>query len=765
MTVVNGTSYPGVVSADGRYVTSTFAGGILIQKGYSVDAYLQGDIVGSNASGRIAQFDIDKTSDVYFVGQLYGYGVSFPYNSSGTASTASTHGTTYTSAGQPVYQGSTVSITGASVTTVAKASEVPAQNVAVNVPNQTLGGYVVDLRGEAVSVGQTVITVSTSTASGAVPLTNVTIVDSNGAVVAGPVDMTSGSTALTFTNSITYKTGRQVFTIKGKLASGFSNNATVVLSTTPSSQWTNITGQVSGNSISFAGFGIVTMNTMTVKSASLAISMGSQPATQTIVAGTQGREMAQYVFNATQSGEDVRFSSMNLTLGGSGTVTNLTSCQLFDGATALNTGSNTLNPTSATPGITLDNSVTVTKGTSKTLSMKCNIAAGTTGTFIWGITTSSSNPSVTGVTSSNSVTASGGTLTANTLTMSAGGSYVLSKHASSKIYALVPGGTTGQELGVVNLRATNEAVNLTRLGLKLTSGAASDITTVTIWQGATQVGSAQFDVGSSYATTTFQNTANGYVTLAKDQDVQLTLKGDVAMIGTSYSGTPGQLIQVDTAGTEATGVDSGSTLYGTGSTSFAGVRLQKTVPTITYSTTAGTAQTGLNDLLSVVVAADAKGDVTMRKLTFAVSTTTANATTFTFNGPNGNVSSSSPIVTYVSAGSVKVTVFFDSASNTSDKTIGAGTSKTYTLRVTDLSLTGSNSTGSIGAALKADTSHAGMSKATAITSSNIIWSPVSTTSVSSLNDEDNDWTNGYGIPGCFATSGLGQDCTSRTLSK
>ena len=76
VTVVNGTSYPTTVSADGKYFTSVFPGGILIAKGNSVDAYIQGDIAGSNAAGRTVDFDIDKVTDIYFVGQLYGYGVA-----------------------------------------------------------------------------------------------------------------------------------------------------------------------------------------------------------------------------------------------------------------------------------------------------------------------------------------------------------------------------------------------------------------------------------------------------------------------------------------------------------------------------------------------------------------------------------------------------------------------------------------------------------------------------------------------------------------
>ena len=160
--------------------------------------------------------------------------------------------------------------------------------------------------------------------------------------------------------------------------------------------------------------------------------------------------------------------------------------------------------------------------------------------------------------------------------------------------------------------------------------------------------------------------------------------------------------------------------------------------------------------------ADAKGEVQLNKLTFTVATTTATLTTPTFSGPNGNVSASANSTLT----GTTLTVNFDSTSNTQDRTIAANTSKTYTLRGL-VALTGNtNTTGSVSVALKADTAFpalAGfMGTATQLASSNIIWSPSSTSTAAST---DTDWTNGYGLAGCFSTSGLGNDCTSRTLSK
>jgi len=774
-TVVNGTTYPTAISADGRYYTTTFSAGLPIQKGFSLDAYIQGDIVGSNASSRVAQFDIDKQSDVYFVGQLYGYGIQMPYNNNtSTASTLAAHATTYTSSGNPVFQGSTFSITGASATAVAKATEVAAQNVALNVPNQPLGGYIVDLKGEQVSVQSQVFTIATSS-TGTGYITNATIVDENGAVVAGPVDASGLGTSLTFTDTVTYKTGRHVYTIKGKYPSTFTNGGTVTLSFTPSTAWTNSTGQITGNSFTWPA-SAVTMNAMTIRAASLAVAVSATPSAQNIVAGQQGVLFANYQFDASQSGEDVRLSSLGLTASTSVALfstTDVTSCQLWDGATALNTGSNVVNPTitiaaftATAVTFTLDSSFTVPKGTVKTLALKCNVSASALGSLKWGITSTQIGAiSATGVTSSVAVTPTGSTNNGQLMTI-ATGSLVVSTDSSSPSYAVVAAGSTGVTLGAYKFRPTNDAVNLTRVGLKLTntaSSSASDLMTVHLFQGTTEVGMATFVGASTNATSTLTTP----LLLAKDMDTVITVKADLAAQGTSQAGTPGHLVAVDIdtngTNTQATGVGSGSTINASGSTAVSGVRIFKSYPVFTYDTTGATANTGVNNLLVLTVTAPASGPIKMNKLTFTIATTTATLASPTFAGPSGNVSSSTNAT--INALGTAVTVWFDSISNTADQEVAANATKTYTLRGT-VTLTGTNTTGAVSTALKADTAYPSlsgfMSDAVTLAGSNLVWSPESTTSPAAAG---NDWINGYGLGGCFTTSGLGNDCTARVISK
>ncbi len=732
MTNVDGTDYPTTVDSTGKYYTTVFPGGILIAKGNSIDVYIKGDLVGSNSASRTVDFDLDKVTDVYFVGQLYGYGIA----PSGTFT--------------PWYNGYIVTINAGTVTTISKANEVGAQNIAVNVQNQVLGGYATNFAGEPVSVQSQVFTIATTSTTGL--LTSVSIVNENGVIVAGPVDATwsSGNMIVTFTDTVTYPTGRHVFTLKGKVPSGASNGAQITVSTHPSSNWTNVTGQVTGNSVSLSGASTVTMNAMTVKAGSLNVTLSSTPASQNITAGVSGFTFANVLLDASQSGEDVRLASTPVMF--TGNANNLTGCQIYDGATVLNTGSRVINSVSGAVKNTFsfDNTITVTKGAIKTLAIKCDLssAATTSSTYRFSTDTTTGDYSVTGVGSGQTITpsvtsANGGLMTVQTASLA------VSVDSSSPSYSVNSGGTTGVTNSVIKFRASNDTVTLTKIGLSLASGAAGDVTIVHLLNASgSEIGTATFGAGQTVATSSVN------LTLPADTDVRVTTKADLADVGTGKAGTQGNEIRILPLNAEGTSSSGTVTANGTGAV--AGTRLYNTYPTFTYSTAGATLYNGANDLLTLNVAADPMGDVALYKLKFAAATTTVTVTSPTFNGPNGSVGT----VSAPDANNI-ITVTFDSGSNTADAVVGAGTSKTYTLAGTVAGLTGSNS-GTVSVSLKADTASTTFAKA-ASASGNNIWSPMSTsTSVDTGNDE---WINSYGTKGCFASVGLGTDCTARVIAK
>ncbi|KND46750.1 MAG: Beta-galactosidase [Parcubacteria bacterium C7867-006] len=784
---VDGTAYDTTVSSDGKYYSASFSGGLLIDKGNSKDVYIQGDIVGSSASGRTIEFDIYKATDIYVSGVTYGYGITPTQSANGTANVATSEFTS----GTPFFSGSQVTVTGGSATSIQKATSVAAQNVAVNVPNQVLGGFQTDIKGEPISVQSMVynFNYSSGVAASSYLLTNVSLVDENGAIVAGPVDAVNvGGVAqkVTFTDTVTLPVGVKTYTLKGKLPSGLSNGTTIVASTTPSSDWSNITGQTTGNTITLSN-GVFSMNTMTVKAAALAITVSATPSAQSVVPGTQGFTFANYQFDASQSGEDVRFSSVPLYYNGASNAaaadeSKLTSCQLFDGSTALNTGSNVVNPSTATatstpyePTFTFDQQFTIPKGTVKTLALKCNLASSMDNSSVvqWGIKTAASI-TVTGVTSGNDVTE---TVTAsNGQAMTVSAAYLtVTTDSNSPSYALAAAGTSGNEIGRFKITAANETVNLNKIGLKLTNSAsssASDLIAVSIWDGATQVGSAIFTGANTVATSTFTSP----VVLTKDVAKVLTIKADFAAIGTSQPGTQGHLIAIDvngsdTTGTEGTGAGSGSTINlatsgSTASTAVAGVRLFRSFPTFAkVSVPTNTLNNGEQSLLRFKVTANAAGDVGIYKFTVRVATTTATVTGINIRAYTDS-GFSTPVSGLSSDGSLLATALTGTAwgSSSTDLEVFAQTSAAASTTVQVpagatryfdvIGTVASASTGaSVQTQLQGDAAYPQLSSfmGTALQINNdagsnndLIWSPNATsTSVNA----SNDWTNGYGIVG------------------
>lgn len=764
---VDGTAYNTTVSSDGKYYSAVVPGGISIDKGFSKDIYIQGDIIGSNASGRTVQFDINRSTDIYLTGETYMYGITPTAVTAGSATTASEF-----LAGTPFFSGSLVSVTGGSVTTIQKANSVPAASVAVNVPNQVLGGFQTDFKGEAIAVQNMVFTVSTTTGN-TFGLTNVTIVDSNGAVVAGPVDQSG--TSLSFSDTVTFPVGVRTYTLKGRLASATPNNTTFSIASTPSSQWTNVTGQTTGNTVSLSGAGIFTMNTMTVKAAALAVAVSPTPSAQSIVAGAQGVTFANYQFDASQSGEDVRFSSLALTNTGGNT--GATSCQLFDGATALNTGGNVVTTSAATNTFTLDQQLVITKGTVKTLALKCNVTSAASGTFQWGITNIQIGAiAVSGVTSSNSVTATGNTGAGQVMTVGAG-FITVTIDSDSPVYKIVAAGTTGNVISKFKFEAKNESVNLNKIGLKLTntaSSSASSLVQVSIWDGTTQVGTAVFIGSNTVATTTFASP----VVLPKDTPKVLTIKADLASIGTSQPGTQGHLIAVDinsadTTGTEGTGSGSGATINlatagSSASTAVAGVRVFKSFPTLAkVSVPTNTLNNGEQSLLRFKVTASTAGDVGIYKFTVRVATTTATVTginirafsdafTSAVSGltSDGSMLASNLTGTAWNSSATDLEVFAQtSAGATTTVQVPAGETRYFDLIGT---VSGATPGASVQAQLQGDAAYPSLSgfMGTGLQINNdsnndFIWSPnaTSTSVYSSL-----DWTNGFGVLGLPASN-------------
>ncbi len=337
--------------------------------------------------------------------------------------------------------------------------------------------------------------------------------------------------------------------------------------------------------------------------------------------------------------------------------------------------------------------------------------------------------------------------------------------ATSPNFSQVAAGSTGVLLGSFKLSATNEAIDLRQVALVLTSGSAKDLVnnTVTLWDASTSkpIATATFASGvhatsSVVAAGAFRVPTNGSRTFF--------VRGDIASIGIGGPiAASGDVLKValDASNTGlgsayAVGVMSGSNIQATtaAAKSTAGTEILKSFPIITYNTQGGTLAAGTNTLLSLNIAADMHGDVALSKLTFLIATTSAAISNVTFVGPNGAVGTVTP-----PNPSGVVTVMFNSANNTADSIVAAGTSKVYTLRAT----IGAATHAVVAVSLKGDALLVAPSTAAQLSTANMVWSPLSITANPTATTKD--WLNSYGLGGCFAQNGLGLDCAVNVLSK
>ena len=765
---VDGAMYPTVIS--GNYYNATFGAGINIPEGNSVEVIIKGDVV--DGSNRTVIMDIRKRTDVIATGQTFGFGITPPAGS-GTAAVA----TQALLAGTPWYDAITKTIQAGNVTTISKATAVPAQNIAVNVNDQPLGGFTVDLKSEPITVESMVFNFNATGSGGQVEdITLISLFDENGAVVAGPVDATGASAfgSVTFTDSVTIPTGMKTYTLKGKLGTDFSSGQTVIASTTPSSDWTNITGDVTGDSITLTN-GLVTMNTMTVKPATTTVTFSASPSSQNVVMGVSGFVLGNVQFDATDSGEDVRVNSIafNVNTPTGGSYPN--NCLLVDNGTVLT--NTALNPSSdGDKTFTLNTPLIVPKGTVKTAQIRCDVPTNLTANDSARWSLGSTANTATGVTSNATITLTETTGNGGTMTFKSAGSWTVAKDAASPAYAVAAGGTSGVTLGVLRITASDEAISITQIPLQLTnthaataSSSAADITNVTLWDGITQVGTAVF-AGS--ATTSIAYLNSGFM-VPKDDDAKLTLKTDLSDIGTNKAGTEGHLIAVDYDGNAATadskgvGADGGTSIPSTttSDTATAGVRAFNSFPILAKDTQETTVLSdGDKSLLRFKVTADGTDDIGIYKFKFNVATTGVNATAFNVYGYTN--SSYSTAISGVGDNSAKIRatdvaslgattleiVVTDSSGLTSVLEVPAGVTYYFDVRGT---ISGSSAGDSITTQLEGDTAYPSlatfMGTATAIdsdTNDSFIWSPLATSTATTTTD----WTNGFGLDGLPSTN-------------
>ncbi|MCH7883309.1 peptidoglycan-binding protein, partial [Patescibacteria group bacterium] len=241
--IVDGVNYATKVSGD--FYTAIFDGGILIGKGLTKDITLRGDIV--SGSARTVFFDIRKDTDVYVTGETFGYGITVSAVTVGVVDDTNSQFTAVT----PFFDASKVDIA-AGTLVVSSNNTVPSGSIANGANGVPLASFKFDVTGEPISWTELKFTIATTSGGGTDGdelLTNITVVDQNGTVIAGPQDPTAQGNTVTLSDTVTLPVGINILTVKGNLDNDWEDGDTIDISFNPKSDLTSVKGDVSGDTI------------------------------------------------------------------------------------------------------------------------------------------------------------------------------------------------------------------------------------------------------------------------------------------------------------------------------------------------------------------------------------------------------------------------------------------------------------------------------------------------------------------------------------
>ena len=709
---------------DNKVALYKFDSPLVIDKGKHKNLMIRGDTVGG--SGRTVDMSIEKYTDILVKGQLYGFYVT-PTAGTGAASS------------EPYINGTAHTI-GTGSLKVSQAS-ISSSNIAEGATQQVLGAFDFTVKGEPITISKIGWMVHIDQAAGnsnatTSDITNLTVYDADGNVVCGPKDPTfkysSGDESYgvaTTTDSFTVPVGTNTYTVKADLSTDFDANDTIQISITPGA---NITakGDVTGKTVTATPSTEVTSVTQTVKTGALSVSLDPSVTDSYVVKGTNDYVFAKLVLDATGSGEDINVTQIQVTVKPTTASSNeLSNFRIYDGDTELsvtNDSDSDLSSTAsavATSTFSLSETLTIPKGSSKTLTVKANISRSCSSGDVFKVGIGGyQNVTATGATTGSSITPTYSASDGATITIKDTGELTIYASSATPKAGLIAANTSGVSVGVFNVSARYEDVNIEKIYFTATSvnsGGLDQVATFYLYDGDTQIASVtptSSDTTTGQSRTVLVDMSSSPLTVSAGTSKDITIKVDTSPADRFNGlgpGTAGQGFQfsINAVGdVTAKGVSSGTALSSSSKTVSCTMKqftVYKSVPTVTLnndlddgvssgSLTAGT-ETG-KELYKFKVAADEKGDIGIYQVAFLISTSTATVTNFYLEDEEGKVATFYGSSYELASGSTgtgyqHIHVFYftddglapnnasvDSATDVIPYTIPAGSSKTFTLK-------------------------------------------------------------------------------------
>lgn len=380
------------------------------------------------------------------------------------------------------------------------------------------------------------------------------------------------------------------------------------------------------------------------------VTAAATPADQILIIGASQVPFVDLVFSA-GTAEDVRVTRIKLNSStlNEGTTTDVAHIALYEGSTILTVQKSLTASTTANHYVVFSASdflnlsgITITKGQQKRITVKADVpsTASSTNNIAFGIAHAASvtfvglssnttpdptiTPATDSLTGANYVAAGDADL--NLVTLAEKGILTISTNADTPIAAIqsvgsAPTVVTGIAFHKSQFAATLEDIDIKSISVTRSGGSDADFAYITLWDGSTQLGSAQtLSNGSS----TFNFATDSYWRIPAGGAKYLTIKADLNGIeGVGVSGaSTGDAPKLGVDTTVSEGVASGVEPDGDGVQDKLGYiqYLRQSQPTIALaSPISQTYGAGTQELIRWTVSASDTGAIGWEKIVFDVS--------------------------------------------------------------------------------------------------------------------------------------------------
>ena len=678
-----------------RYVTFVLTTPYTIDKGLSKTLSVKADV--ADGSGYYTRLSIQNDYDVVVKGVTTG-GAIQPKDSAGNELTQSD--TQYTNGYFKVKAG---------LLTVSKAAGSPSGSVAPSSQNVVLAKFDLKSAGEKLEIRKMGLQISYDTTSGAKALTGtVNVKDATTgetylSISADTTGLQATSTVTTTTMDTYLHNLSSYITVEAGATKTIEVTGTISSSAASTDDYTAKVGRfytkrISTNDFTYLADSVYSGNQVTVGDVTLTVTKNAAFANTNRAKSATGVKVAEFVLQAS-SADDVRINSISFDVASSSYIQNL---KLMDGTTQL--GSTIGTPSASSNSFTTN--FTIAKSQSKVLSLYADVLSSATNNDGFQVSVASAGVSGYGVNSSKSLSSTpSAALALQTITVKAP-SLTIAADSSKPTSKIVLAGQTGVELNKIRFEASNEDLTLRKITLQLLSASSTGWKTATstapnfsmlyLYDGSTLLQSAS--VNSVTGKVLFALDASKYVTLPQSQQKTLTLKTDISGSGI-LEPTSVVAVMVNSSSTSDMEVYSSQGQLAEGSVTVTSSSTSNyflfhdAAPTITNALSNATGKIGqATDVVGKFTVANSApaGGRTLTLESFAVvaslslnSSTSSAVTNFRlYDEADQLVATSAAATIYgASVASSTATITFASTSGAwVTQEIGAGASKTYTIK-------------------------------------------------------------------------------------